>query len=122
MNWARRLAYFLSLAATIILVSIAPRAALAQLNLGIGGSLVVNITAPSSGANVTGTIAVRGSYTTIGALTVRDVQFKLDGANLGAPHQHEPSLGTVSFEDAWDTLTASNGTHTLTAVARDAFG
>src|SRR5882672_10132280 len=124
MNWARRLAYFLSLAATIILASIAPRAALAQLNLGIGGSLVVNITAPSSGANVTGTIAVRGSYTTIGALTVRDVQFKLDGADLGAPHQHVPDLlsGTVSFEDSWDTLTASNGTHTLTAVARDALG
>jgi hypothetical protein len=126
MNWAPRLAYFLSLTATIVLASIAPRAALAQLNLGIGmgGSLVVNITAPSSGANVTGTITVRGSYTTIGALTVRDVQFKLDGANLGAPHQHVPSigLGTVSFEDAWDTLAASNGTHTLTAVARDALG
>ena len=112
MNWARRLAYIFSLAATIILASIAPRAALAQLNLGVGGSLVVNITAPSGGANVTGTIAVRGSYTTIGALTVRDVQFKLDGADLGAPHQHVPDLvsGTASFEDAWDTLTASNGT------------
>jgi hypothetical protein len=123
MNWARR-AYFFGLAATIIFASIAPRAALAQLNLGVGGSLVVDITAPSSGASVTGTIAVRGSYTTIGALTVRDVQFKLDGANLGAPHQHVLSLspGTVSFEDAWDTLTASNGTHTLTAVARDALG
>jgi hypothetical protein len=120
MNWARRFAYFLSLAAIIILASIAPRAALAQ----VGGSLIVTVTAPTNGANVTGTIAVRGSYTTIGALTVRDVQFKLDGADLGAPHQHvpDPVSGTASFEDAWDTLTASNGTHTLTAVARDALG
>ena len=120
MNWARRLAYFLSLAATIILASIAPRAALAQL----GGSLIVTVTAPTNGANVSGTIPVRGSYTTIGALTVRDVQFKLDGADLGAPHQHvpDPVSGTASFEDAWDTLTASNGAHTLTAVARDALG
>jgi hypothetical protein len=118
-NLARRLAYILSLAATITLATIAPREALAQLS---GGSLVVTITAPSNGANVSGTIPVRGSYTTTGALTVRDVQFKLDGADLGAPHQNVPMSGTVSFEDAWDTLTASNGTHTLTAVAHDALG
>src|SRR6266436_2851295 len=100
MNLARRLAYILSLAATITLATIAPREALAQL---LGGSLIVTVTAPTNGATVNGTIPVRGSYTTIGALTVRDVQFQLDGADLGAPHQHVPDLvsGTASFEDAW---------------------
>ena len=44
------------------------------------------------------------------------VQFKVDGAPLGSEDRAEP------FEVSWDTLTASNGTHTLTAVARDASG
>jgi len=116
MNLARRLAYILSLAATILLATIAPRAALAQLNLGIGGSLIVTITAPSSGAGVSGTTPVRASGTIVGGLTVQSVQFQLDGANLGAADTAAP------YEISWDTVTASNGTHTLTAVAHDALG
>jgi hypothetical protein len=42
------------------------------------------------------------------------VQFKVDGANLGSEDQAAP------YQIAWDTTTASNGTHTLTAIARDA--
>jgi N,N-dimethylformamidase beta subunit-like protein/Big-like domain-containing protein len=123
MNSARRLAYLLCFAATL-LVTIAPRAALAQLNLGLGGSLIVKVTAPLNGASLTGTITARATYTSVGAITVQSARFKLDGADLGAAHQHLTSLGlgTVSFEEAWDTSTATNGTHTLTAVARDALG
>src|SRR5207249_5379466 len=44
------------------------------------------------------------------------VQFLLDGANLGA----EVTSGPYSV--SWDTTTASNGSHTLTARARDAAG
>ena len=106
----------LSLAATILLATIAPRAALAQLNLGIGGSLIVAITAPSNGAGVSGTTPVRASGTIVGGLTVQSVQFQLDGANLGAADTAAP------YEISWDTVTASNGTHTLTAVAHDALG
>jgi hypothetical protein len=113
MNWARRLAYIFSLAATIIVATIAPREALAQLGLG---SLTVMMTAPSNGAHVTGTIPVKAGVTIIGALTVQSVQFKLDGANLGAADTSAP------YEIAWDTRTASNATHTLTAVARDGLG
>ncbi|HYL22982.1 MAG TPA: Ig-like domain-containing protein, partial [Burkholderiales bacterium] len=117
MNWGRRLAYILSLAATIILASIAPRSALAQLGIGGGGgSLVVSITAPSNGANVTGTIPVTASVTSLGGLTVQSVQFKLDGANLGAADTSPP------YSVNWDTRTASNASHTLTAVATDFFG
>ncbi|HET7364576.1 MAG TPA: N,N-dimethylformamidase beta subunit family domain-containing protein [Burkholderiales bacterium] len=112
MNWGRRLAYILSLAATIILAALAPREAAAQL----GGSLVVTMTAPSNGANVSGTIPVRASVTMIGGLTVQGVQFKLDGADLGAFDTAAP------YAINWDTKTASNGSHTLTAVARDVLG
>ena len=47
---------------------------------------------------------------------VAGVQFKLDGANLGAEKTSAP------YSVSWDTTTVSNGTHTLTAVARDAAG
>jgi hypothetical protein len=101
----------------MILASLAPHAALAQLGIGGGGgSLVVTITAPSNGANVTGTIPVTASVTSLGGLTVQSVQFKLDGANLGAADTSPP------YSVNWDTRTASNASHTLTAVARDFFG
>ena len=41
------------------------------------------------------------------------MQFKLDGANLGAEDT------TAPYSIAWDTTTVPNGAHTLTAVARD---
>jgi hypothetical protein len=44
------------------------------------------------------------------------VQFRLDGANLGVEDTATP------YSISWDTRTASNGSHTLTAVARDAAG
>src|SRR5207245_4001861 len=49
-------------------------------------------------------------------LTVRGVQFKLDGANLGAQDT------SASYSVSWNTTTASNGSHTLTAVATDILG
>ena len=47
---------------------------------------------------------------------VAGVQFKLDGANLGAEDTASP------YSVAWNSTTATNGSHTLTAVARDAAG
>jgi len=41
------------------------------------------------------------------------VQFKLDGANLGV------EVTSAPYTLSWNTATASNGQHTLTAVARD---
>src|SRR6266850_33938 len=113
MEQGRRLVYTFGLIALIVLGAIAPRAALAQLGLG---SLVVTITAPSNGNQVTGTIPVRASVMSIGGLGVQSVQFKLDGANLGARDTSSP------YAISWDTRTASNASHTLTAVARDVFG
>ena len=80
------------------------------------GSLVVSITSPTSGSTVTGTIPVNASVTIVGFLTVSGVQFKLDGVNIGAEDTSAP------YSIQFNTRTASNGAHTLTAVARDILG
>jgi len=74
----------------------------------------VSITAPSNGATVAGTIAVNA--TASDNVGVVGVQFKLDGVNLGAEDT------TAPYSISWGTTSATNGAHTLTAVARDAAG
>src|SRR5437870_4014154 len=92
---------------------IAPQPAQAQLGTG---SLIVTVTSPASGSTVSGTVPVTASVTSVGALTVAGVQFKLDGNNLGAEDTSAP------YSVSWNTTTASNASHTLTAVARDVLG
>src|SRR5262249_19112401 len=74
----------------------------------------VSITAPASGATVSGSVVV--SAVASDNIGVVGVQFKLDGANLGAEDTSAP------YSVVWNTVQTSNGTHTLTAVARDAAG
>ncbi len=74
----------------------------------------VSITSPAASATVSGTISVTATASdTVG---VAGVQFKLDGVNLGSEDTASP------FSYSWNTTSASNGSHTLTAVARDAAG
>jgi hypothetical protein len=80
------------------------------------GSLVVTIASPASGSTVGGTVTVAASVTIVGGLVVRGVQFKLDGANLDAEDTAAP------YSIPWNSRTASNGSHTLVAVARDLLG
>ena len=75
----------------------------------------VSLSAPANGATVSGT-AVTVSATASDNVGVAGVQFKLDGANLGAEDTTSP------YSVSWDTTKATNGSHTLTAVARDAAG
>ena len=72
------------------------------------------MTAPAAGATVSGTQSV--TATAADNVGVVGVQFKLDGANLGAEDTASP------YSTTWNTTTATNGSHTLTAVARDAAG
>jgi hypothetical protein len=98
---------------------IAPLEAFAQLLPPLplpGGRLIVAITSPASGATVSDTTTVSASVSIIGALTVSSVQFQLDGTNLGARDTSAP------YAVSWNTTTAGNGSHTLTAVARDLLG
>ena len=74
----------------------------------------VSITAPAAGATVSASVNVAANA--VDDVGVVGVQFKLDGANLGVEDTSAP------YSVSWDTSTASNGSHTLSAVARDAAG
>jgi cysteine-rich repeat protein len=74
----------------------------------------VSLTAPGAGSTVSGSISVSASATD--NVGVAGVQFKLDGANLGSEDVSAP------YSVSWNTASAANGSHTLTAVARDAAG
>ncbi|MFN0153264.1 MAG: PQQ-dependent sugar dehydrogenase, partial [Gaiella sp.] len=71
-------------------------------------------TAPADNATLAGTITV--TATASDNVGVAGVQFLLDGAPLGAEDTASP------FETHWATTTAANGSHTLSARARDAAG
>ena len=67
----------------------------------------VTITAPTAGAQVSDIVNVTAAATdNIGVI---GVQFRVDGVNSGQEDTAEP------VQRLWDTRTASNGTHTLTA-------
>ena len=74
----------------------------------------VSIAAPASGAIISGMITVSASASD--NVGVAGVQFKLDGANLGA------EVTVAPYTVAWDTTTVVDGPHILTAIARDAAG
>ena len=75
----------------------------------------VSLTAPVSGATVSGSAATV-SATASDNVGVAGVQFTLDGTPLGA------EMTSAPYSVSWDTTTASNGSHTLRAIARDAAG
>jgi len=74
----------------------------------------VNVTSPASGATLSGTVTLTANATD--NVGVTSVQFLLDGANVGAP------LTIAPYSLPWDTTTSSNGSHTISAQARDAAG
>src|SRR2546425_891060 len=74
----------------------------------------VTLTSPTSGSTVSGPIEVRA--TASDDVGVAGVQFKLDDADLGGEDT------TAPYAVSWDPSTASDGPHTLTAVARDDAG
>ncbi len=74
----------------------------------------VSLTAPENNAMLSGTVTVSAVATD--NVAVANVQFQLDGSNLGPP------LTTAPYTTSWDTTTAGNGGHTLTAFAHDTSG
>jgi PKD repeat protein len=74
----------------------------------------VSISAPAAGAAVSGVVNVTAAASD--DVGVTGVQLRVDGQNLGAEDTASP------YEASWDTRTATPGSHTLTAVARDAAG
>ena len=74
----------------------------------------VSITAPAANATVSNTITVSANASD--NVAVADVQFQLDGVNLGA------DLTSAPYSISWNTTTVTNGSHTLTAIAHDTSG
>lgn len=88
-----------------------------DINTGSGPDITnptVNITAPVTG-NVSGTVNITANASD--DVGVSGVQFLLDGTTpIGAEDV------TAPYSVSWNTIGVSNGSHTLTAVARDAAG
>jgi hypothetical protein len=80
-----------------------------------GGSLIVNVTSPASGATVSGTVPFSASVGIVGTLTVSRVDFYVDGSFIG-------SDSSSPYAVAWDSRTVANGSHSLRAVAQDILG
>jgi peptidoglycan/xylan/chitin deacetylase (PgdA/CDA1 family) len=80
----------------------------------------VSISSPAAGSTVGGT----ATYITANAtddVGVASVRFYLDGALLGS--KTAPTApGGSTYQWKWDTTTAGEGPHTLTAIATDATG
>jgi hypothetical protein len=74
----------------------------------------VAITAPANAATVTKAVTISANASdNVGVI---GVQFAVDGARLGSEKT------TAPYTAAWDTSTTTNGTHTLSATARDLAG
>ncbi len=74
----------------------------------------IQILSPANGATVLNTIPIQVSATDNG--TIVGVQYKIDNVNLGA------EVTTAPYTGSWNTATVGNGSHTITAVVRDAAG
>jgi hypothetical protein len=74
----------------------------------------VSLTSPLDQASVSGSITIAASASD--DVGVVGLQFKLDGAPLGVETTSTP------YSMLWNSATVANGSHTLSAVARDAAG
>jgi Bacterial Ig domain len=73
----------------------------------------VSLTAPAAGATVSGTVTLSANASD--NVGVARVQFLMDGTPLAEDT-------TSPYSVSWNTTAANNGTHTLSAQARDAAG
>jgi peptidoglycan/xylan/chitin deacetylase (PgdA/CDA1 family) len=71
----------------------------------------ISITSPKAKATITGTQII--TVTATDAQGITSVQYKLDGVNLGS------AVTAAPYSLSWDTTTATNASHSLTAVATD---
>jgi chitodextrinase len=74
----------------------------------------VSVTSPAAGSILSGNVTLTASATD--NVGVAGVQFRVDGASVGAEDTSAP------YSISLDTTTLSSGTHALTARARDAAG
>jgi hypothetical protein len=75
---------------------------------------VAALTAPTTGSTVTGSIPLTATATD--DVGVVGVQFKVDGAKVGS------EVTAAPYSVPWNTALLADGTHTVTATARDDAG
>jgi hypothetical protein len=80
---------------------------------GSSGPPTISITGPASGATVSGSTNLTATCTPQGSATVGSIQFTIDANNFGAAGTSSP------FTLSWNTLTAANSAHTISAVCTD---
>jgi hypothetical protein len=102
----------------IALAALAPGLVMAAAAIAASGpdqtAPTLTLSAPVGGTTLSGTTTLSAAVSD--DVGVASVQFKLDGSPLGTP------ITAAPYQQAWDTTTASNATHTLTAVATDTSG
>jgi hypothetical protein len=74
----------------------------------------VSVTSPAAGSSVSGVVGLSASASD--DVGVAGVQFLVDGVAVGAEDTAAP------FSGSWDSSSVANGSHTVSAVARDASG
>jgi hypothetical protein len=104
----------LIIGALVVVVVAGTSTAAFSLSSGDQTAPTLTLTAPGSGSTVSGTTTVTASAGD--NATLASVQFKLDGANVGAPETAAP------YQVAWDTTAVANGSHVLSVVASDSAG
>jgi Bacterial Ig domain len=72
---------------------------------------IVNLTAPAAYSTLTGTVVISANVSGHG--TIAGVQFRVDGNNMGV------EVPNLPYSTVLDTTTLINGTHTISATARD---
>lgn len=78
---------------------------------------IVTVTAPTAGSTVAGTsVTLSATATPSQGNTITQVQFQVDGSNVGA------AVTTAPYNYSWDSTSVPDGSHTLTAVATDSLG
>ena len=81
--------------------------------------LTVSITSPGAGVTVSQRVILNASATNASATDstgVTQVQYAVDNVVLGS------AVTVAPYTATWDTTAVANGTHTITAIARDAAG
>jgi chitodextrinase len=74
----------------------------------------VSISAPTANTTVKGSVPLTAAASD--AVAVKQVQFQVDGANVGSPVTGAP------YTYNWDSTTVADGSHTITAIATNNAG
>src|SRR5262249_28298264 len=85
----------------------------ADMNTPVGTAPTVTITSPADPPTLSGTPPLAAPAAGQG---VAGAQFQIDGTNFG------PLLTSAPYTEPWDTTTAADGPHTITAVVTDTRG